>query len=554
MKQRNQLAAWFESQVATEGVAKRDTLFLLVALKVLRALSFILGYWFFAAIVHAWMVGQSLTPKADLYGLATCLILACVFQLVVNWQTSKAKLTLLNQLEHRLLQQFQRQQHALIRHHSSFYWQTLWLKHIPAVVHWHFDYRVQQMVAVTVPVFTLVAILWQNSLIGLTLLITLPVVPLFMVIVGKGAASLHRKHFIALERLGSLFVDRLAALPLIASFRVHDKQQALITNASEQLNQRTMKVVGVAFLSTTVLDFFATLAVALIAVFIGFKLLGEFSLGPDISLHVGLWILLTAPFLLTELKALGQFYHQKAEAEAAQVALQDLLSLPEQHETNNAINDSAFQQFTLDHFVMHNPTLTAHGLTLARGDKIQLHGKSGAGKSVFMEALAGQLPATHKLPTSVAMLNQDVVVLPTSLKENLTLGAVYSDDAIWHVLAQVELTEWAQKLPQELATPMGEHPPLSGGQAQRLALARMLLQQVDVWLLDEPTAHLSTSQHKLLTRIIQHVCVDKTVLWASHKPLDSAWFTQHWQVLNGEVVKGNEVNDHLPGATNEEAF
>lgn len=88
------------------------------------------------------------------------------------------------------------------------------------------------------------------------LAVALPIVPLFMVIVGKGAASLHRKHFVALERLGGLFTDRLNALPLMASYRAHNTQMRLLNNASEQLNKRTMRVVGVAFLSSSVLDFF----------------------------------------------------------------------------------------------------------------------------------------------------------------------------------------------------------------------------------------------------------------------------------------------------------
>lgn len=111
------------------------------------------------------------------------------------------------------------------------------------------------MVALIVPIMALGVIFAVNPIIGPGLLLTLPVVPLFMIIVGKGAAALHRKHFVALERLGSLFTDRLSALSMLSSFNANHKQTELLTNASDNLNSRTMKVVSVAFLSTSVLDF-----------------------------------------------------------------------------------------------------------------------------------------------------------------------------------------------------------------------------------------------------------------------------------------------------------
>ena len=103
------------------------------------------------------------------------------------------------------------------------------------------------------------------------------------------------------------------------------------------------------------------------------------------------------------------------------------------------------------------------------------------------------------------------------------------------VLAEVELNGWVASLPQGLDTPMGEHPPLSGGQAQRLAIARLLLRKAPVWFLDEPTAHLPQAQHDAISELIHRTCGDATVIWASHKPLPDAWFNRSWQVANGVV-------------------
>lgn len=293
------------------------------------ALALLGAFWFIGAILAGWITQARLATPEALSGVFLCLSLAWLLQGVHMQLRHRAKAVLLQQLERRLMDQFVCRQHALVRHHSSYYWQTVWLQHLPALADWRYDYLVQQQVAVFVPVLTLMAIAFINPVIAAALLLALPVVPLFMVVVGKGAAYLHRKHFIALERLGGLFGDRLKALPLLASFQGYDKQQTLLQQASEQLNRRTMKVVGLAFLSSTVLDFFSTLAVALVAVFIGFHLLGEIHIGIGVNLHTGLWVLLAVPMLLTEMKLLGQFYHQKAQAEAASKSFRICLCRPQ---------------------------------------------------------------------------------------------------------------------------------------------------------------------------------------------------------------------------------
>ncbi|WP_439135679.1 ABC transporter ATP-binding protein/permease [Pseudomaricurvus sp.] len=568
MPQQSSLLTWFNRQVARQGVAPGRTLWLLTGLKCGRALALILAFWFIADILAGWITVPSLSSPFSLISASICLLLAWVLQGAHLKFTYRAKALLLGELEQRLMDQFVRQQHALIRHHSSYYWQTLWMQHLPALVDWRYDYLVQQRVASVMPVITLLAVACVNPVIAGGLLLTLPVVPLFMIIVGKGAASLHRKHFVALERLGGLFVDRLKALPLLATFQGYSKQQTLLQQASEQLNQRTMKVVGVAFLSSTVLDFFSTLAVALVAVFIGFSLLGEISIGTPVALHSGLWILLTVPMLLSEMKLLGQYYHQKAQAEAAQHEVQDLLvpvkpvsfqSTTTQSTTTKPIatqsittkaetthtqpapsKPPAFAGLDLSGFTLQDPDLQADCLQLNPGDWVRLDGASGAGKTVFLEALCGfrgqlDVLSQHRLPAGFVMISQQVVILPYSLRDNLSLHLPVCDEALWQVLDQVGLTHWARALPQQLDTLMGEHPPLSGGEAQRLAIARMLLQDAEVWLLDEPTAHLSESQHRAVADVLHTCCADKTVIWASHKALPETWFNQCWQIQRGRI-------------------
>ncbi len=489
--------------------------------------------------------------------------LCWLFQGAFNALSSTSKTKVLGKLEQQLKYVFLARQHALIRQHSIYYWQTLWLQHIQAFTDWALEYRVQQMIAVIVPLLALSVIFYVNPVIGFGLLLTLPVVPLFMIIVGKGAAVLHRKHFVALERLGSVFTDRLTALPMLASFQAHEKQTELLKQASEHLNTRTMKVVSVAFLSNSVLDFFATLAVALVAVFIGFSLLDELNIGPAITLQQGLWVLLTVPLLLSEMKKLGQVYHQKAQAEAAQDELSSLFTLSfygegemhsgneeeplldrSQRENEPLLVASDFNVFEMNASLYTSLSscgsktsvlLSAESLAISKGDRILLSGASGSGKTLLLEALGGQRPASHRFYEPVVWITQHPVITPGTVRENLCLDDSYTDEALSEVLTAVELGPWLALLPYGLDTVMTDYPQLSGGEAQRLSLARALLRDAAIWLLDEPTAHLPDSQHHRLAQLIHRLGENKTLIWASHKALPANWFTHFWTISNGKV-------------------
>ena len=522
------LKQWLHCEVGSDTLPSLKPL---IATGVGKELAFIAAFGAFAGIAQQWMIDGQPASSPLLISLCVALFVSWVFQ-GIDIRLGKAlRLRQLSTLEKRLSEQFRARQHALVSTRTVYHWQLVWQKHLPALVNWRTDYCVQQYIAVIIPLVVLLMIAYLNYFIGLMLLLTLPVVPLFMVIVGKGAAYLHKREFTALARLGSLFSDRLMALPLLSALGAHPRQQRQMKQASDALNKRTMKVVSVAFLSSTVLDFFSTLAVALIAVFIGFSLLGELQIGPEISFFSGLWILLSTPLLLSQLKKLGQFYHQKAQATAASEALTGLLKVAQP--AKNA--DGPFSGFYVREFELKAPALYASELTLNPGDWIQVSGPSGAGKTALLESLAGFREASHALDCYCVTLSQQPVFLPDSLRENLCLGTEYTEQQIESVLSDVEMLDVVQALPEGLNTRMGDQPALSGGQLQRLALARLLLKDADVWLLDEPTAHLPETQHRALCELIHHCCKDKTVIWVSHKPLNEAWFTGRWEITNQHV-------------------
>ena len=543
---RQTLTQWVSEIDEAHQLGMRMSLLQLTLIKCLSLFSLIIGLYFFSLIVHEWIVNKTAATVSVSVYLACSLALSWALQGVFNHLSTRYKMTLLTALERALQQTFAARQHALIRQRSTFYWQAVWLTQLQALADWACEYRVQQTVAAIVPLLVLTVILYINAVIGIGLLITLPVVPLFMIIVGKGAATLHKKHFVALERLGGMFTDRLTALPMLANYRAHVAQTSLLSQASENLNKRTMNVVSVAFLSNSVLDFFATLSVALVAVFIGFTLLGEINVGAAISLHEGLWVLLTVPLLLSEMKKLGQVYHQKAQAASAQEAIAPLFSKPEHSLTpthpfasvvsrNNEVAPTAFNGWYAASFDVPG-LLHGEAMRIVPKDHILLSGVSGSGKTVLLEALSQQREASHSLSCNTVWLTQTPVILPSSVRDNLCLDDTYCEKVLTDTLQRVELGDWLTALPHGLDTKMTDYPALSGGEAQRLSLARALLRDADVWLLDEPTAHLPDSQHHRLSSLIYSLTQQKTVIWASHKALPAHWFTHYWTIENKEVL------------------
>lgn len=523
----------------------RIQLSMLLALRSIMFVSQALCFWFFAKIMGIFITqGSTLVdefiPMFIASSLSWVLIKYVVNVRVVKLQ-QQVETDLQSQLEHKL----NTEQNALCRQYTSYFWQHVWVSHIPAISQFLTQYQLQKMLSGLIPVFVIIAIIPINYFVALIMLITLPIVPIFMILVGKGAAKLHQQHFVALERLGGLFVDRLKALTLLTSFNQHDTETARLDKASKLVNDRTMRVVSVAFLSTSVLDFFSTVAMALIAVFIGFSILGEISIGPELPFTFGLYLLLVAPLLFSELKNLGRFYHQKALAESAAEAIfpvvydagsdasVDVTDDVDSDENTTLKNDSI--SFHWHNFHIKTPSLKAETLSLKQGEHILLKGASGAGKTVFLEALMGVRKSSHQLKGKCVLLSQSAVITPASVRSNLMLDRVLPDKDLLDILNQVELTHWLHNLPNGLDTLMGEHPPLSGGEAQRLALARILLQQADIVLLDEPTAHLTKQQHTQLAELINRLCLTQTVIWASHKSLPDDWFSQSWIVKNGVI-------------------
>jgi ATP-binding cassette subfamily C protein CydD len=409
-----------------------------------------------------------------------------------------------------------------IRAQSMYSWQQVWLQHIPTVANYLFDFVVQKWLSALAPLVLIVIITSINWLIGVALILTLPLLPVFMILVGKGTANRHQEHFQALADLGTLFADRLRNSKLLAQFQQHDTQAKILDNASAAYNIKTMHVLTLAFVSSSLLDFFSTLSIAIIAVYIGFSLLGEIDFGISIPFVDGMFILLVVPLLFAELKRLGQLYHQKEAAVAASGVVQELITPP--NEEKDASKKLALR-------AIHRVSELMWPDSSSQPHWVALTGPSGAGKTRLLQGMLDLMLKTSLLHQStVAMLTQESVILPGSIRENVCLDREYPTAEIIHVLTQVGLAEWLLQQSQGLATLMGDYPPLSGGEARRLALARVMLLDVDIVMLDEPTAFLTAQLHTEISTLIHNVLQDKHVIWVSHKGLPATWFNEQWRI------------------------
>ena len=298
----------------------------------------------------------------------------------------------------------------------------------------------------------------------------------------------------------------------------------------------------IAFLSSAVLEFFASVSVAIVAMYFGFRYLGLVDVGPALApglLQTGLFCLLLAPEYFGPLRRLAAHYHDRANALAAARLVEEALEAPLPEAQPVAAGSGArkapgdairVEELELRHAGAARPLLAGLSFEVPAGGRLALVGPSGAGKSSLLEALAGWLPPRSgrlAIPDGarVALAGQRPWILAGTLADNIRLGDPGASDAAVRDAAEAaQVQRFASRLPDGLATRLGEHGlGLSGGEARRVALARVLLRDPQVLLLDEPTAFLDPDTEAALLAALDRFARDRTVIVASHSPAVMAW-------------------------------
>ncbi|PHM69077.1 cysteine/glutathione ABC transporter permease/ATP-binding protein CydD [Xenorhabdus sp. KJ12.1] len=446
-------------------------------------------------------------------------------------------------------------------------WATIILEQIEDMQDFYSRYLPQMTLAATIPVLILMTVFPINWAAGVILLVTAPLIPLFMALVGLGAADANRRNFIALSRLSGNFLDRLRGLETLRLFHRGKAEVKQITESTEDFRLRTMEVLRMAFLSSAVLEFFAAVSIAVVAVYFGFSYLGELhfgSYGLGITLFAGFLALILAPEFFQPLRDLGTFYHAKAQAIGAAESLFTLLTSDEEHASyggkkilsdKNAVSIEANELEILSHdgHRLAGPL----NFTIEQHQRIALVGKSGAGKSSLINVLLGFLPYRGSLKINGSELNeldldkwreqlswvgQNPHLPEQTILDNICLGQFdATQEQIQSVMQQAYVTEFVSELPDGINTVIGDNAArLSVGQAQRIAVARALLHPRQLLLLDEPAASLDAHSEQRVMTALNQASSQQTTLLVTHLLEETPEYDQIWVMESGLIIeKGN---------------
>lgn len=525
-------------------------------------------------IAQAWLLGSLLQnlivaqqPRATLLNdfllLLLCFVLRAALHYAREMAGHRAGVAIRRALRQQVLDRLNALGPAWIQGKPAGSWATLLLEQIEEMQEYYARYLPQMSLAVFIPLAILIALFPINWAAGLILLVTAPLIPLFMAMVGMGAADANRRNFLALARLSGDFYDRLRGRETLRLFHRAAAEEQAIANSTTDFRQRTMEVLRLAFLSSAVLEFFASLAIAVVAVYFGFSYLGELNFGhygTGVTLFAGFLALILAPEFFQPLRDLGTFYHAKAQAIGGADALDQFLRESPDAATEQ---DSTVLSLAAPLVIQAKNlvVMTARGealsqplnFTLAAGKRVALVGQSGAGKTALMNVLLGFLPYQGSLWINgqelreinrdswqhhLAWVGQNPHLPALTLRENLLLNNHVDDVTLKAVLQKAGVTEFLDRLPQGLDTVLGDGGiGLSVGQAQRVAVARALLKPAQLLLLDEPGSGLDSQSEQHVINALHEAATQQTTLMITHQLNDLENWDEVWVMQAGQLIQ-----------------
>ncbi|ELP62541.1 thiol reductant ABC exporter, CydD subunit, partial [Streptomyces turgidiscabies Car8] len=394
-------------------------------------------------------------------------------------------------------------------------------------------YLPQLGLAVVVPVAVLARIVTEDWVSAAIIVGTLPLIPVFMMLIGWATQSRMDRQWRLLSRLSGHFLDVVAGLPTLKVFGRAKAQAESIRRITGEYRQATMGTLRIAFISSFALELLATLSVALVAVTIGMRLVHG-----EMDLYIGLVILILAPEAYLPLRQVGAQFHAAAEGLAAAEEIFAVLETPVPESGTGAVPEGgvAFEGVTVRYPGRSVDAVADVSFAVEAGETVALVGPSGAGKSTLLHALLGFVrPAEGRVSVGgadlagldleqwrsrVAWVPQRPHLFAGSIAENVRLARPDADDtAVRRALADAGALEFVDALPEGAHAVLGEEGAgLSAGQRQRLALARAFLADRPVLLLDEPTAALDGETEAEVVAAVRRLAVGRTVLLVVHRP------------------------------------
>lgn len=425
------------------------------------------------------------------------------------------------------------------------------------------QYLPQLAIAALAPLTILAVVFPVDALSGLVLLLTAPLIPFFMILIGRQAESLTQRQWLLLSRLSAHFLDVLQGLTTLKMLGRSRQQAQSIQQISDQYARTTLAVLRIAFISALALELLAAIATAILAVEIGLRLLsGRF------AFEQALFILILAPEYYQPLRALGARFHAGVEGISAANRIFALLSASPPAQVLGGRPASSKLGFQIEFrdvcYAYDNgerPSLRGVTLDVLGGRKTALVGPTGSGKSTiaylllrFMQPQEGEITVDglpfesfelHAWRQQIAWVPQIPYLFQASIIENIRFGNQDADfGRVVRAAEQAQIHEFVQSLPQGYRTNIGERGVrLSGGQAQRLALARAFLKDAPFMILDEPSANLDPASEALLQEAIDRLLENRTALIIAHR-LHTVYQADQIVVLSdGRVVEHGAHQD-----------
>ncbi|MEU6815762.1 thiol reductant ABC exporter subunit CydD [Streptomyces sp. NPDC046860] len=410
---------------------------------------------------------------------------------------------------------------------------TLATRGVDALDDYFSRYLPQMGLALVVPVAVLARIVTEDWVSAAIIVGTLPLIPIFMMLIGWATQSRMDRQWSLLSRLSGHFLDVVAGLPTLKVFGRAKAQADSIRKITGEYRRATMRTLRIAFLSSFALELLATLSVALVAVTIGMRLVHG-----GMDLYIGLVILILAPEAYLPLRQVGAQYHAAAEGLAAAEEIFAVLETPVPATGTAPVPSGsvAFDSVTVRYPGRSADAVTDVSFSVEPGETVALIGPSGAGKSTLLSVLLGFVRPTEgqlrvggadladldleQWRSRIAWVPQRPHLYAGTIEENVRLARPDADDAaVRRALADAGALEFVDALPEGACTVLGEDGAgLSAGQRQRLALARAFLADRPVLLLDEPTAALDGATEADVVAAVRRLAVGRTVLLVVHRP------------------------------------
>ncbi|MDY0146466.1 MAG: thiol reductant ABC exporter subunit CydD [Halothiobacillus sp.] len=534
-EQTRQLDRWLRSQAKT---VKRP-LNTAVMLGSVNGFLLIAQCWMLAQVLNATAIGHQ--PITTVWGYLAGMIGLFLLRAGVNYGgqrfTFEAGARLRTELRARLFDHIHALGPAWSRNQRSGARATEVVDGVEALDKYFSLYLPQMQLAIIIPAAILIFVFPFDWISGLVLAITAPLLPVFMIIIGNQTEKLNRAQWRSLSRMGAHFFDMIEGLTTLKLFNAAQREARFIGQIAEDYRLQTMKVLRVAFLSSMVLEFLAAISIAMVAVYVGFRLMYG-----DIHYLNGIFVLLLAPEFYLPLRSMGTQFHARMDALGAVEPIIELLNTKPSTQPTGEIElqleHTPRITFSRLNFAYPNRDAVIRGLNLdlPAGTHTALIGASGAGKSTVGQLLLGFLtptdgeilindtPLTKISPRSwhkrVAWLPQNPTLFHGTIEDNIALNRRSNGhvDALHQAAQNAHALDFINRLPNGFQTIVGDRGQgLSGGEIQRIALARAFYKDAPVVLLDEPSASLDPESEHLITDAIARLSSGRTMLTIAHR-------------------------------------